>query len=85
MLEELKQQVCHANRLLVEHGLVTLTFGNASGIDVERAHVVIKPSGVTYSSLAPDHMVVVDLEGNVVEGDLRPSTENRAGGACDQP
>jgi L-ribulose-5-phosphate 4-epimerase len=75
MLEELKQQVCRANRLLVEHGLVTLTFGNASGIDVERSHVIIKPSGVPYAELEPGHMVVVDLEGNVVEGDLRPSTD----------
>ena len=75
MLEELKQEVCNANRLLVEHGLVTLTFGNSSGIDDDRSHVVIKPSGVPYAELEPDHMVVVGLQGNVVEGDLRPSTD----------
>jgi L-ribulose-5-phosphate 4-epimerase len=75
MLEELKQQVCRANRLLVKHGLVTLTFGNASGIDAERRYVVIKPSGVPYDELERDHMVVVDLKGKVVEGDLRPSTD----------
>jgi len=75
MLEDLKQQVCRANRLLVKHGLVTLTFGNASGIDPERRYVVIKPSGVPYEELERDHMVVVDLKGKVVEGDLRPSTD----------
>lgn len=75
MLEELKQQVCRANRLLVKHGLVTLTFGNASGIDPERRYVVIKPSGVPYEELERDQMVVVDLKGKVVEGDLRPSTD----------
>jgi len=75
MLEELKQQVCRANRALMEHGLVTLTFGNASGIDSERSRVIIKPSGVPYAELEPKHMVVVDLLGNVVEGDLRPSTD----------
>jgi len=75
MLEELKQQVCRANRLLVKHGLVTLTFGNASGIDPERRYVVIKPSGVPYEDLERDQMVVVDLKGKVVEGDLRPSTD----------
>jgi len=75
MLEDLKQQVCDANRLLVEHCLVTLTFGNASGIDAERRHVVIKPSGVPYAELEPDHMVVVDLTGDIIEGSLRPSTD----------
>ncbi|UCC75173.1 MAG: L-ribulose-5-phosphate 4-epimerase AraD [Gemmatimonadota bacterium] len=74
-MEELKQDVCRANRALVEHGLVRLTFGNASGIDPKRQHVVIKPSGVPYAELEPEQMVVVDLSGNVVEGDLRPSTD----------
>ncbi|UCG89285.1 MAG: L-ribulose-5-phosphate 4-epimerase AraD [Gemmatimonadota bacterium] len=74
-MAELKQHVCRANRALAEHGLVTLTFGNSSGIDAERRHVVIKPSGVPYDKLEPDHMVVVDLEGSVIEGDLRPSTD----------
>lgn len=75
MLEELKQEVCLANRALVDHGLVRLTFGNVSGIDARRRHVVIKPSGVPYAELEPDQMVVVDLAGNVVEGNLRPSTD----------
>jgi L-ribulose-5-phosphate 4-epimerase len=75
MLKELRQAVCHANQVLVEHGLVTLTFGNVSGIDAERQHVVIKPSGVPYAELQPTQMVVVDLSGNVVEGNLRPSTD----------
>lgn len=75
MLEELKHEVCRANRALFEYGLVRLTFGNASGIDPQRLHVVIKPSGVPYSELEPAQMVVVDLSGNVVEGDLRPSTD----------
>ncbi|MGD2135776.1 MAG: L-ribulose-5-phosphate 4-epimerase AraD [Gemmatimonadales bacterium] len=75
MLERLKQDVCRANRALVEHGLVTLTFGNVSGIDADRRHVVIKPSGVPYAELEPEGMVVVDLSGDVVEGDRRPSTD----------
>jgi L-ribulose-5-phosphate 4-epimerase len=75
MLEELKQEVCRANRALVEHGLVRLTFGNVSGIDPQRRHVVIKPSGVLYAKLDAEQMVVVDLAGNVVEGNLRPSTD----------
>ncbi len=75
MLEELKRQVCHANRALVEHGLVRLTFGNVSGIDTQRRHVVIKPSGVPYAELEPEQMVVVDLAGKIVEGALRPSTD----------
>lgn len=75
MLEQLKEQVCRANRALAEHGLVKLTFGNASGIDRERRHVVIKPSGVRYVELQPEHMVIVDLSGEVVEGEMRPSTD----------
>ncbi len=75
MLEELKQDVCGANRALVEHGLVKLTFGNVSGIDANRLYVVIKPSGVPYVELEPEQMVVVDLSGNLVDGDLRPSTD----------
>jgi L-ribulose-5-phosphate 4-epimerase len=75
MLEDLKRDVCRANRALVEHDLVRLTFGNVSGIDETRELVVIKPSGVPYAQLEPDQMVVVDLSGNVVEGDLRPSTD----------
>jgi L-ribulose-5-phosphate 4-epimerase len=75
MLEALKEQVCEANLELVDHGLVTLTWGNVSGISDDRRHVVIKPSGVSYDEMRPEQMVVVDLEGKVVEGDLRPSSD----------
>jgi len=75
MLKQLKQRVCEANRELVTTGLVTLTWGNVSGIDRDRGLVVIKPSGVPYAELQPRQMVVVDLSGNVVEGDLRPSSD----------
>jgi L-ribulose-5-phosphate 4-epimerase len=75
MLDRLKEQVCQANRDLVTHGLVTLTWGNVSGISDDRQHVVIKPSGVPYERLQPDDMVVVDLAGQVVEGRLRPSSD----------
>ena len=75
MLDDLKAEVCRANRALVERGLVKLTFGNVSGIDPDRAFVVIKPSGVPYGGLVPEQMSVVDLDGNVVEGNLRPSTD----------
>jgi L-ribulose-5-phosphate 4-epimerase len=75
MMKALKQRVCKANRDLVSTGLVTLTWGNVSGIDRERGLVVIKPSGVPYEDLKPQQMVVVDLEGKVIEGDLRPSSD----------
>lgn len=76
MLEQLRQQVCEANLQLVRHGLVIHTWGNVSGIDAERRHVVIKPSGVPYDGMGPEHMVVVDLaDGRVAEGDLRPSSD----------
>lgn len=75
MLDDLKQQVCDANLALVRHGLVTLTWGNVSAIDRDAGRVVIKPSGVDYDVMRPEHMVVVDLDGNVVEGDLRPSSD----------
>ena len=75
MLEELKQQVYQANIDLVAQGLVTLTWGNVSGISEDRQRVVIKPSGVTYDELQVDQMVVVDLDGQVVEGDCRPSSD----------
>ena len=75
MLDELKIEVCQANRDLVSHGLVTLTWGNVSGICPERKNVVIKPSGVPYDTLQPEHMVVVSLDGEVVEGTLRPSSD----------
>lgn len=75
MLEDLKAEVCRANRALVERGLVKLTFGNVSGIDPNRERVVIKPSGIPYGGLVPEQMLVVDLEGKVVEGNLKPSTD----------
>jgi L-ribulose-5-phosphate 4-epimerase len=76
MLEELKQQVCAANLKLVTKNLVVQTWGNASGIDREGGLVVIKPSGVPYDSMKPQHMVVVSLEsGRVVDGYLKPSSD----------
>lgn len=75
MLTSLKEEVCKANLDLVAHGLVTLTWGNVSGISDDRQHVVIKPSGIAYDKMCPEDMVVVDLEGNVVEGKLRPSSD----------
>lgn len=75
MLEELKKTVCEANLLLPKYGLVTFTWGNVSGIDREKGLVVIKPSGVEYDNMTPDDMVVVDLEGNTVEGKWKPSSD----------
>ncbi|EPR29283.1 MULTISPECIES: L-ribulose-5-phosphate 4-epimerase [Geobacillus] len=75
MLEELKRAVLEANLQLPQYRLVTFTWGNVSGIDRERGLVVIKPSGVAYDKLTIDDMVVVDLTGNVVEGDLKPSSD----------
>ncbi|MDH6674043.1 L-ribulose-5-phosphate 4-epimerase [Paenibacillus sp. LBL] len=75
MLENLKQQVLEANLELPKYGLVTFSWGNVSGIDRERGMFVIKPSGVPYEELTIDDMVVLDLKGNVVEGDLRPSSD----------
>lgn len=75
MLEMLKQEVCEANLELVRAGLVLMTWGNASAIDRERGVIVIKPSGVSYETMRPDHMVVVDLDGQVVEGGHKPSVD----------
>ena len=75
MLEKLKGDVLTANLLLESEGLVRLTWGNVSGIDRERGLVVIKPSGIPYSALEAENLVVVDLDGNVVEGDLNPSSD----------
>jgi L-ribulose-5-phosphate 4-epimerase len=72
---DLRRRVCDANRELPERGLVLYTFGNVSGIDRERGICAIKPSGVAYENLEPDHMVLVDLDNNVVEGDLNPSSD----------
>lgn len=75
MLEELKEQVWKANLDLPKHGLVTFTWGNVSGIDRDKGLFVIKPSGVPYEELKPEDMVVMDLEGNKIEGDLNPSSD----------
>ncbi len=76
MLEELKRLVCQANLDLVRAGLVIQTFGNVSGIDREHGLVVIKPSGVSYDEMKPEHMAVVSLEtGATVDGDLNPSSD----------
>lgn len=75
MLEELKKQVYEANMELPKRGLITYTWGNVSGIDRESGLFVIKPSGVDYDKLRPEDMVVMDLEGNKIEGDLKPSSD----------
>ncbi len=77
MLEELKRQVYEANMELPRRGLVTYTWGNVSGIDRESGCFVIKPSGVEYDSLAPEDMVVVDLDGRQVEGRYKPSSDTQ--------
>ena len=75
MLEQLKEQVCQANLLLPRYGLVTFTWGNVSAIDRATELVVIKPSGVEYDDMTAEDMVVVDLDGNVVEGHYKPSSD----------
>ena len=75
MLEEMKKRVYNANVLLKKSGLVVLTWGNVSEIDREKGYIVIKPSGVGYDVMTADDMVVVDMEGRVVEGDLNPSSD----------
>ena len=75
MLEQLKKEVLEANLLLPKYNLVTFTWGNVSGIDREKGLIVIKPSGVEYDVMTAEDMVVVDLEGNVVEGKLNPSSD----------
>jgi L-ribulose-5-phosphate 4-epimerase len=75
MLEHLRQEVLEANLELVHRGLVLYTFGNASGISREEGLVVIKPSGVPYKDMRPEHLVITDLLGNTVEGHLRPSSD----------
>lgn len=75
MLETLKKEVFEANLNLVKHGLVLFTWGNVSAIDKESQLVVIKPSGVSYDTMTAEDMVVVDLDGNVVEGKLKPSSD----------
>ena len=75
MLEELKKAVYEANMDLPRYGLVTFTWGNVSGIDRESGLFVIKPSGVEYDQLTPEDMVVMDLDGNKIEGSYRPSSD----------
>ena len=75
MLENLKKIVYDANMELPKRNLVTYTWGNVSGIDRELGYIVIKPSGVPYEELTVKHMVVLDLDGNIVEGDLKPSSD----------
>lgn len=75
LLKDLRTQVLEANLELVRRGLVLYTFGNASGIDRDQNLVVIKPSGVDYDQLKPEHMVVTDIHGQIVEGDLKPSSD----------
>lgn len=75
MLERLKQEVFEANLLLPRYGLITFTWGNVSGIDRETGLVVIKPSGVEYDTMTVEDMVVVDMDGNRVEGKLKPSSD----------
>jgi L-ribulose-5-phosphate 4-epimerase len=74
-LKHLREQVLEANLEIVKRGLVLYTFGNASGFDPESGRVVIKPSGVPYESLTPEQLVVTDVQGNIVEGNLRPSSD----------
>ncbi|WP_019551817.1 L-ribulose-5-phosphate 4-epimerase [Propionispira raffinosivorans] len=75
MLEELKQKVYEANMMLPEYKMVTFTWGNVSAIDETRKLIVIKPSGVEYNKMKAEDMVVVDLEGNIIEGRLNPSSD----------
>ena len=75
MLEALKKEVCEANLELVKHGLVIFTWGNVSAIDRTSGLVVIKPSGVAYEQMKPEDMVVMDMEGNRVEGHYKPSSD----------
>ena len=75
MLEKLKEEVYRTNMDLPKYGLVTFTWGNVSGIDREKGLFVIKPSGVEYDKLKPEDMVVVDLQGNKVEGEYNPSSD----------
>ena len=82
MLEKLKEQVFKANLELPKKGLVLFTWGNVSGIDREKNLIVIKPSGVDYETMKAEDMVVVDLDGNVLEGDLNPSSDTPTHNKC---
>jgi L-ribulose-5-phosphate 4-epimerase len=74
-LQMLREEVLEANLELVHRGLVLYTFGNASGILRDEGLVVIKPSGVPYDKMKPEHLVVTNLEGRIAEGNLRPSSD----------
>ena len=77
MLENLRKAVYEANMELPRRNLVTYTWGNVSGIDREKGLVVIKPSGVEYEELSPENLVILNLDGQVVEGDLNPSSDTK--------
>lgn len=74
-MQQLKQRVFEANLVLPRHGLVTFTWGNVSGIDRERQCIAIKPSGMAYEEMSADDIVVVDMNGKVIEGEYRPSSD----------
>ena len=74
-LKELREEVYRANMMLKEHDLIIFTWGNVSGIDKNREYVVIKPSGVEYDNLTPENMAVVNMRGEIIEGDLKPSSD----------
>ena len=74
-IKQLKERVCNANLTLKKSNLITLTWGNVSGKDEESGLIIIKPSGVSYDTMKPEDMVVVDLDGNTVEGTYRPSSD----------
>ncbi len=78
MLEQLKETVCKDNKALPKNGLVLWTSGNVSAKDPETEYVVIKPSGIHFDDLTPESMIVVDLKGNVIEGDLTPSVDTES-------
>ena len=81
MLQNLKEMVLEANLELPRRGLVTYTWGNVSGFDRERNLVVIKPSGIPYKELKLEHLVVLDLDGNIIEGHLSPSSDTHTSGS----
>jgi len=78
MLDDLRKEICKLNQELPRYGLVTWTSGNVSGRDPETGWVVIKPSGVSFEELTPENMVIVDVEGNLIEGTLKPSSDVHA-------
>lgn len=73
--KQLREITCQANLLLPQYNLVTFTWGNVSGIDRNENIIAIKPSGIAYEDLTPENMVLLDLDGNIIEGDLRPSSD----------